>query len=95
MLIGNKSDLELKRAVTKEEGEAFAKQHGLFFMEASAKSSDNVEVAFIETARNIYEKIQQGIFDVSNEGSGIKVGSVPAATLPPGQDADGNGSSCC
>lgn len=43
MLIGNKSDLEAKRAVSYEEGEAFAKAHGLFFMETSAKTSANVE----------------------------------------------------
>jgi len=43
MLIGNKSDLESKRAVSYAEGEAFAQQHGLFFMETSAKTADNVE----------------------------------------------------
>jgi len=31
MLIGNKCDLEEKRAIPREEGEKFAKQHGLFF----------------------------------------------------------------
>jgi len=31
MLIGNKSDLEEKRAVSKDEGEKFAKDNGLFF----------------------------------------------------------------
>ena len=43
MLIGNKSDLENKRAVSKEEGEAFAKQHGITFLETSAKTAENVE----------------------------------------------------
>lgn len=43
MLIGNKNDLESKRAVSYEEGEAFARTHGLFFMETSAKTSANVE----------------------------------------------------
>ncbi|KAG9286757.1 hypothetical protein G9A89_012307 [Geosiphon pyriformis] len=74
MLIGNKSDLELKRAVSFEEGEAFARQHGLLFMETSAKTAANVEEAFVTTAKDIYEKIKQGIFDVSNEANGIKVG---------------------
>jgi hypothetical protein len=36
-------DLESKRAVTREEGEAFAKQHGLFFLETSAKTAANVD----------------------------------------------------
>jgi GTPase SAR1 family protein len=43
MLIGNKNDLESKRAVSYEEGKAFALANGLFFMETSAKTSDNVE----------------------------------------------------
>merc|ERR1712100_526992 len=41
MLIGNKCDDEDKRAVSFEEGEAFAKQHGLLFLETSAKTAHN------------------------------------------------------
>mmetsp|Transcript_15460 Transcript_15460/g.41767 ORF Transcript_15460/g.41767 Transcript_15460/m.41767 type:complete len:214 (-) Transcript_15460:391-1032(-) len=74
MLIGNKCDLEQRRAVTFEEGQQFANEHGLVFLETSAKTAANVEEAFINTARKIYEKIQQGVFDVSNESYGIKVG---------------------
>ena len=44
MLIGNKSDLEHRRAVSTQEGEAFAKEHGLIFLETSAKTAVNVEV---------------------------------------------------
>ena len=47
MLIGNKSDLTHRRAVTTEEGEAFAKEHGIVFMETSAKTAHNVEEAFM------------------------------------------------
>lgn len=53
--------------VSREEGEAFAKEHGLIFMETSAKTAENVEDAFIKTAGQIYEKIQSGAFDISNE----------------------------
>ncbi len=37
------------------------------FLETSAKTAHNVEEAFINTARKIYEKIETGVFDVSNE----------------------------
>ena len=40
-----------------EEGEQFAKEHGLIFMEASAKTAQNVEEASISTASMIYQKI--------------------------------------
>lgn len=43
MLIGNKCDLAHRRAVSAEEGEQFAKENGLIFMEASAKTAQNVE----------------------------------------------------
>lgn len=61
------SDLEARRDVKKEEGEAFAREHGLIFMETSAKTAANVEEAFINTAREVYDKIQEGVFDINNE----------------------------
>uniref|UniRef100_A0A8C9B3G1 Ras-related protein Rab-2A n=1 Tax=Phocoena sinus TaxID=42100 RepID=A0A8C9B3G1_PHOSS len=42
MLTGNK---KFRREVKKEEGEAFAREHGLIFMETSAKTASNVEEA--------------------------------------------------
>ena len=49
------------------QGEAFAKEHGLVFMETSAKTAQNVEEAFINTAKEIFGKIQEGVFDITNE----------------------------
>lgn len=70
------SDLEARRDVKREEGEAFAREHGLIFMETSAKTAANVEEAFINTAREIYDKIQEGVFDINNEANGIKASSM-------------------
>ena len=39
VLIGNKKDLEEKRAVTFEEGEEMAKEYGIQFFETSAKET--------------------------------------------------------
>jgi Ras-related protein Rab-2A len=73
MLIGNKSDLE-KREVSYEEGEKFAQENGLIFLETSAKTAQNVEEAFLKTAQKIFDNIQTGIYDLSNDSHGIKVG---------------------
>ena len=80
LLIGNKNDLEHRRAVSTEEGRAFADANGLLFMETSAKTAYNVESAFLKTAEGIYAKIQSGEIDVSNESHGIKVGMSSSAT---------------
>jgi len=66
MLIGNKCDLEEKRQISREEGEKFAKQNGLFFLETSAKTDQNVDEAFIATAKAIYEKAQKGELNLDN-----------------------------
>uniref|UniRef100_A0AC34FM48 Uncharacterized protein n=1 Tax=Panagrolaimus sp. ES5 TaxID=591445 RepID=A0AC34FM48_9BILA len=100
MLIGNKSDLEARREVKKEEGEAFAREHGLVFMETSAKTAANVEEAFIDTAKEIYRKIQEGVFDINNEANGIKLGpqhSPNSPSSPSGGNplAGGRAGNCC
>ena len=63
--------MEARRDVSKEEGEAFAREHGLIFMETSAKTASNVEDAVINTAKEIYQKIQDGVFDINNEVSAL------------------------
>jgi len=98
MLIGNKSDLESRREVKREEGETFAREHGLIFMETSAKTAANVEEAFIGTAKEIYEKIQEGVFDINNEANGIKIGpqhSPTSPASPSGGLGSSTGSGCC
>jgi small GTP-binding protein len=45
-LVGNKIDLSDSRVVSKEEGEALAKQLDLSYIETSAKTGENIEDAF-------------------------------------------------
>lgn len=53
------------RQVSAEEAAEFARQEGLLFVEASAKSGLNVELAFVEAAKDILGKIRNGVFDDS------------------------------
>jgi GTPase SAR1 family protein len=55
------------RAVSKEEGEAFAREHGLLFIETSAKTRHNVDQAFTQVAEAVYERIQSGQIDPTDE----------------------------
>lgn len=78
ILVGNKVDLcqeegdndtagvgppAKHREVPTEEAEIWAKEEGLLFVEASAKSGENVEQAFEQAARDILGKIRRGVFD--------------------------------
>ncbi|XP_028785473.1 ras-related protein Rab-2-B-like [Neltuma alba] len=74
VLVGNKCDLNGKREVSTEEGEQFAKENGLIFLEASAEMGLNVKEAFEEAAKSVCKKVEDGVFDLNNEHRGIKVG---------------------
>ena len=67
ILVGNKVDLcesgAKQREVTTEEGEKWAKEHDLLFVEASAKSGLNVDHAFFTASKDILEKVKRGVFD--------------------------------
>lgn len=93
LLIGNKTDLEHRRAVSTKEGEMFAQENGLIFLETSAKTASNVEEAFVKTAENIYEKIKDGLYDPNKEGNGVKLGVMASANT--GQGAPNKTGGCC
>ncbi len=71
-MIGNKCDLEAQRDVTYEEARQFADENGLMFVEASAKTGDGVEEAFLDTAKKIYQSIQDGSVDLNGVDSGVQ-----------------------
>lgn len=58
-----------QRQVTTEEAALWAEQEGLLFVEASARSGQNVERAFEDASRDILDKIQRGVFDDDRVGS--------------------------
>ena len=67
MLVGNKCDINAAdRKVSKEEGEAFAKENGLLFLEASARDATNVDNCFLQTAEVIFENVKSGKVTLEN-----------------------------
>lgn len=78
-LVGNKLDDEENRQVSREQGQQLAQKLNIPFLEASAKTNDNVESIFYELAGIIQDKHvdvepAQGLsgIDVSQGGSGFK-----------------------
>ncbi|XP_009773878.1 ras-related protein RABC2a-like [Nicotiana sylvestris] len=55
MLVGNKVDRDSERAVTREEGLAFAKEHNCLFLECSARTRENVQLCFKDLTKKILE----------------------------------------
>jgi len=53
MLVGNKIDKA--RDVTRDEGQQFARRHGMLFIEASAKSKQGVQTAFEELVQKVIQ----------------------------------------
>eukprot|EP00731_Ephydatia_muelleri_P019672 Em0012g497a len=68
LLVGNKSDQEATRAVSRQEAEQYAEKHKLYFMETSAMDSSNVSTSFEWILNTVYNHA-----DAVNENSGIKL----------------------
>ena len=91
MLIGNKVDLEESaRVVTKKEGIAFARQHGCLFLEASAKTSINVQRCFDELVHKIMDTPSLTADTTQLRGNLLR----PDQTPHQGNLTSGNGCSC-
>ena len=59
MLVGNKLDLEEHRAVSTDEGAAFAKDNNFFFIETSGKDGTNVNETFIKLTTEIIHRLSE------------------------------------
>ena len=92
-LVGNKTDLEEKRAVQRVEGERFAEDNGLLFFETSAKSGKNIEEMFNKCTEEIVTKIENGRIVVDAFTSGIKIGKYPNKEIE--QNMAKNKKGCC
>lgn len=80
ILVGNKSDLENARVVSTEEGMDLAKELGIYYMETSAKTNENIEDVFEWIAlqiinTNIEEAKDTSFDDHIKEGSKFVISS--------------------
>lgn len=72
MLIGNKIDLENIRTISKEDGEKFAVDNNMLFLETSALDSTNIQAAFTLIVKEICENYESDDFD-DNKKQGRKI----------------------
>ena len=77
LLIGNKSDLDDKREVSKDQGEEKAKSFECAFLETSALSGDNIDKAFELMVKEIFEKFKNDSsseedFEIVKKGEDLK-----------------------
>ena len=93
ILVGNKSDLEKERQVSKEDAEKFAEMNGLIFLETSAKEAKNIYEVFKVSA----EKILNNILKSEENSSGNSGGNVKITQNGHNQNNTGNKNNkkCC
>jgi Ras-related protein Rab-8A len=86
ILVGNKCDLVDKRVISTERGKALADEYKIKFFECSAKSSINVEEAFMTLAVDCKKRLfTEGAAQPATPG-GVKLtpGGAPAPAAPGG-----------
>lgn len=93
MLVGNKKDLDDIRSISIEEGKSLAEEHGLFFMETSAKDSTNVKTAFEMVIKEIYSSVSRKVLNSDSYKAQLSLNRV---SLVEDEKKQNQGlSSCC
>jgi len=78
LLLGHKSDRganndgDVKRVISREEAEKFAGRLGMPYMEASAKTGDNVHETFEALTQRIYKGLLNGEVELRDGWDGVK-----------------------
>ena len=86
LLVGNKSDLASARVISSADGEKFAKELQVPFLETSAMDGTNVEKAFFNLTKAL--KVRDKNRDAQTGGHKVTGGSGPAGN-------QGKGGNCC
>ena len=94
LLVGNKTDLVSDRAVTTKEGENWARNKGMLFLESSAKNADNVKAVFEEVVTRVLET--PALLANTQPSSAVRQGITRLdAPKPAAAQAGSSNSGCC
>jgi len=85
LLIGNKCDLDERRAVTQDEAKQFADSLSIPCIETSAASNINVEEAFMLMTQQVKERVLKGELPNSGKGGGMDLN----------KETEASSSMCC
>lgn len=91
LLVGNKADLTEKRSITENEALDFAKRYNVEYIEASAKSGQNIKETFTRLARIIAEKIKKKEINGTFQNSATP----PISQLNSNRSSKDKSSGCC
>jgi len=82
LLVGNKADLIEEKQVQEETAQRFADKLGISFLETSAKTSTNVDAAFLTMAKELIKNREKQ--QASGAGAlGSRAGKVSLKTVSP------------
>jgi Ras-related protein Rab-1A len=90
LLVGNKADLIEQKQVSEEAAHKFAEKIGVSFLETSAKTSTNVDAAFLTMAKELIQAKEKAAANPgatnnkkpannNNNNSGLSLDKPPAA----------------
>lgn len=96
-LIGNKSDLDHKRAVPTDEARNYAQENQLLFTETSALNAENVDEAFRALITAIYQMVCKNQLDLNDNSGNSNAPKGPTISLTPAPNEKHKKSSsnCC
>ena len=94
ILVGNKIDVSTDepREVTSNEAQEWATEHGMEYIETSAKTGKGIEEAFEQTAKKIHARLLQDRQEMDRKRKARSGGSFPSLQLNTGS---GGGGGCC
>jgi Ras-related protein Rab-18 len=97
LLVGNKIDLD--RVLPRERAEAWARERGMLFLEASAKTRAGIKQVFLEVVKKMLENPDTAANarpGAPMAGGGNRVQLRPSSSGRPSlDDDDDGGSGCC